>query len=52
MAGILSDELTKQMDADLFGEPRKSSLDPKLSEEMDKELGLTPSRPVSAKRRG
>ena len=28
MAGILSDELNKQMDADLFGEAKKSSLDP------------------------
>ena len=45
MAGILSDELNKEMDADLFGGDKKSSLDPKLSEQMDKDLGLAPSRP-------
>ena len=45
MAGILSNELSKQMDTDLFGGEKKSSLDPKLSEQMDKDLGLAPSRP-------
>ena len=45
MAGILGDEISRQMDADLFGSPKKSSLDPKLSGEMDKDLGLAPSRP-------
>ena len=46
MAGILGDEISRQMDADLFGRPRRNlPWIPKLSGEMDKDLGLAPSRP-------
>ena len=44
MAGILDDATSREMDDVLFGNPNKNpseaSLDPKISEAMDKDLGI------------
>jgi N12 class adenine-specific DNA methylase len=45
--GILPDEINRQMDRDLFGQ-KKSFLDPKISLEMDRDLGIPSARWTSA----